>query len=198
MTRRLLKLLTVLSALLCVAAAGMWVRTYFAQDFLERTDVRATPGGFRYWELGAATWKGVVRVGAVRHEFDRETTPRQQYEIYLRLMQSQDASTGERTWRSREADDFPLSSDQRFARWGFIGQFLNEDERGHRGFAVTASSPWWLVLLVCSIPLDLRILSRVRRARRRARSLCPACGYNLAGNDSGVCPECGKGVPRGT
>ena len=21
---------------------------------------------------------------------------------------------------------------------------------------------------------------------------CPACGYNLTGNESGICPECGK------
>ena len=32
------------------------------------------------------------------------------------------------------------------------------------------------------------------RARRRRRDgLCPACGYNLAGNVTGVCPECGNG-----
>jgi hypothetical protein len=34
-----------------------------------------------------------------------------------------------------------------------------------------------------------------RRWRSRARGRCPACGYNLAGNISGVCPECGAGIP---
>jgi hypothetical protein len=29
------------------------------------------------------------------------------------------------------------------------------------------------------------------RARRRAVGLCLSCGYDLAGNASGVCPECG-------
>ncbi len=32
----------------------------------------------------------------------------------------------------------------------------------------------------------------LRRWRRCRKGLCPACGYNLTGNVSGVCPECGK------
>ncbi len=34
----------------------------------------------------------------------------------------------------------------------------------------------------------------VRRWRRRKRNLCVLCGYNLTGNTSGVCPECGKRI----
>lgn len=38
-----------------------------------------------------------------------------------------------------------------------------------------------------------------RRAirRRMMRGCCAACGYNLAGNTSGVCPECGECVRPG-
>jgi hypothetical protein len=32
----------------------------------------------------------------------------------------------------------------------------------------------------------------VRRRLRRTKSLCTQCGYDLTGNVSGVCPECGK------
>ncbi|MBI4578634.1 MAG: hypothetical protein HY718_02975 [Planctomycetes bacterium] len=32
------------------------------------------------------------------------------------------------------------------------------------------------------------------RRRRPSRGLCLHCGYNLAGNTSGVCPECGAAV----
>jgi hypothetical protein len=36
-----------------------------------------------------------------------------------------------------------------------------------------------------------------RRARRLRRpELCRACGYNLHGNISGVCPECGTSAAR--
>ena len=31
--------------------------------------------------------------------------------------------------------------------------------------------------------------------RRHAPGLCQRCGYDLSGNTTGVCPECGKGAP---
>lgn len=33
-----------------------------------------------------------------------------------------------------------------------------------------------------------------RKARVPGPGHCPKCGYNLAGNTSGVCPECGRAV----
>ena len=33
-----------------------------------------------------------------------------------------------------------------------------------------------------------------RRRERREHGLCVACGYDLTGNVSGVCPECGEGA----
>ena len=32
------------------------------------------------------------------------------------------------------------------------------------------------------------------RIERMLPHLCPACGYDLTGNQSGVCPECGRAV----
>ena len=43
------------------------------------------------------------------------------------------------------------------------------------------SLPW--APLILAVPL--------RRYFRLRRGLCPACGYDLAGNTTGVCPECG-------
>jgi hypothetical protein len=33
------------------------------------------------------------------------------------------------------------------------------------------------------------------RRERRAKGLCVRCGYDLRGNVSGVCPECGEVAP---
>lgn len=53
--------------------------------------------------------------------------------------------------------------------------------------------PFWIpsvvlaaypIALLCGIP-------RRRRARRLRLGLCLRCGYDLTGNTSGVCPECG-------
>jgi hypothetical protein len=35
--------------------------------------------------------------------------------------------------------------------------------------------------------------AKERAEWRRQRGQCPACGYDLTGNVSGVCPECGGG-----
>ena len=36
-----------------------------------------------------------------------------------------------------------------------------------------------------------------RREERRANGFCGECGYYLAGNPSGVCPECGRRIGAG-
>lgn len=55
-----------------------------------------------------------------------------------------------------------------------------------RPFAInstTYGAAWWLLLLAPGI---------ARRALRRRRGQCVACGYDLTGNTTGICPECGK------
>ena len=37
---------------------------------------------------------------------------------------------------------------------------------------------------------------RLRRFLRLRRGLCPACGYDLAGNTTGICPECGAAATK--
>lgn len=44
-------------------------------------------------------------------------------------------------------------------------------------------------LLLCAVLL----LATARRAPRTTE--CLACGYDLRGNESGVCPECGRLIP---
>ena len=56
-------------------------------------------------------------------------------------------------------------------------------------------APWVdLLILTAILPVAWMInwLWRRHRRRRAARLLlCTSCGYNLTGNTSGVCPECG-------
>ena len=60
--------------------------------------------------------------------------------------------------------------------------------RAGGGSAVLAA-PIWLPLLAISIPTS--ILWYLDRRRRPKPGHCP-CGYDLTGNESGVCPECGR------
>ena len=51
--------------------------------------------------------------------------------------------------------------------------------------------PFWLIMLALSVAPCLAYLRRRRNRRLKASNLCRACGYDLTGNVSGVCPECG-------
>ena len=53
--------------------------------------------------------------------------------------------------------------------------------------------PIWALAAVPGAPLAL-IWGRSAVRRRRGR--CGPCGYDLSGNTSGLCPECGAGIGR--
>ena len=45
--------------------------------------------------------------------------------------------------------------------------------------------------LLAVYPATAFIRGPLRKYRRRRKGLCVGCGYDLTGNESGVCPECG-------
>jgi len=49
-------------------------------------------------------------------------------------------------------------------------------------------------LVLGAYPAFAFIRGPMRRWRRRRKGLCLKCGYDLTGNESGVCPECGSVV----
>ncbi len=55
---------------------------------------------------------------------------------------------------------------------------------------------WSLFTLLATYPTIAFIRGPLRRWRRRRRGLCVACGYDLTGNVTGVCSECGEEVTK--
>lgn len=53
---------------------------------------------------------------------------------------------------------------------------------------------WSLFILFALYPCSRFYCGPFRRFRRRRRGLCVKCAYNLTGNTSGVCPECGTAI----
>jgi hypothetical protein len=51
--------------------------------------------------------------------------------------------------------------------------------------------PMWPVLVLLSICPPILLIRAIRRRMRLKPGHCP-CGYNLTGNTSGICPECGQ------
>jgi hypothetical protein len=60
--------------------------------------------------------------------------------------------------------------------------------QGVRGFGIPL---WMIFLLFAAYPIATFSRAPIRRWRRRRKGLCVECGYDLTGNVSGVCPECG-------
>ena len=52
--------------------------------------------------------------------------------------------------------------------------------------------PLWAPLLLFTFPAVVLIRNALRRRARLRNGCCKKCGYDLQGNISGVCPECGK------
>lgn len=57
------------------------------------------------------------------------------------------------------------------------------------------SIPYWVLVGIFGVAPGSCLWRGYRRYRREGTNRCLECGYDLTGNISGVCPECGAGVP---
>jgi hypothetical protein len=75
-------------------------------------------------------------------------------------------------------------------RAGFAYYRNDFDDVYHDHYTI---APFWFitVLLACGPALAIRRRLRRRAARQLSSGRCAHCSYNLTGNVSGACPECG-------
>lgn len=98
------------------------------------------------------------------------------------------------------ADDLPswpyptpgVRATHRFESWSAVFEFLAREglwfgHIAHRGL-YALKIPLWFLLMLTGVPTIL--LWRYDRARVKP-GCCAKCGYDLTGNMSGRCPECG-------
>ena len=82
-------------------------------------------------------------------------------------------------------------------RCSFLGFRWEFSWLGSSPVDLTLRLPLWapalaFVAILCAWPLGRAI----RRRRRRLHGRCESCNYDLTGNTSGVCPECGATIKR--
>jgi hypothetical protein len=103
-------------------------------------------------------------------------------------------------------DEFPPNVHLHLIGFGFT---RHAEITGGRAFGAPVTFPvvrrlqyiirlplWAPVVLFGACPTIAFIRGPVRRWRRRRKGLCLACGYDLTGNVTGVCPECGVEIER--
>lgn len=179
---------TLLSLLLCLATAGWWARSYLASDRVIFYGYE-NDGPWLYW---IQTQINVGR-GAIGFERSSQGIEPPIREQFLQRF------GGRTTTHLAEAPAYPdfhakptdLILGVRFGHFSFW-----DEGQGHRPrakeFYVILPLAYPLIASLGVALLGLRAW-RKRRLRRRA-GLCPTCQYDLTGNVSGACPECGTTV----
>jgi hypothetical protein len=146
--------------------------------------------------LFAAFCLAVVIAGSF--VFDTKLTPWG----YLRYGELQIyTARGGRTWFEMDliVDAFVPNSKRMEALFGYRSPWFGP-------FIVTTSGPgivtttqqrgYYVHLPLVYVFAGLLVVSFLTWPPRRRPGCCSECGYDLTGNESGVCPECGAGVAR--
>jgi hypothetical protein len=184
--RWLVHSLVVLSLLLCLAIIVLWVRSYTVVDDLALARGRS----YEICSDSGVLHVGVTStfVGTVISETSRSITiygPRREH---CRLTLSH-----HNWWCPSTAAK--LGGMTTFGvRTGPTGIIIDTD----RGTWIEAFRallfPHWCAAVVFGILPSMWLVRWRRRRRYRAAGECRQCGYNLTGNLSGFCPECGTAI----
>jgi hypothetical protein len=186
--RYILNGLTVLSLLLCIAAAGLWARGHLVADraYYSRWRLHGTTASEgAYWVQSGA---GIFILATRQQNLTGMVAdPTGQFG---RL-----AAAGPRWQRVQLAPDdaMTLASGPRpglLGRLGFWSLRAAQTSLGPGNYYAEWAAPAWAVCLMLSL-LPAAWVLRWRRARLRRRAgLCPTCGYDLRATPD-RCPECG-------
>jgi len=182
MKRRIFTILSVVSLVLCVVFAVLWVRSYLTSDHI----IFAKAG-----TAGAAAWsyRGVhVGHGGMMFGAGRETIlpPAQKNRVgrgwYLLIYQSGPPNVWDGLTRN-------------WLGFGYVPDRGGPPAMAWR-YRQAASIPIWFLVMTFGLLPAYWLRSRVT-ARKRFRvlhGLCSTCGYDLRASEDS-CPECGTPIP---
>ena len=137
---------------------------------------------------GVSDWKISLNIGT-----DMEN-------ILLWLIFSQRTSSLTYSYRIEPQSSYKLSSN--FAGFGFSRVIERVRtpfgipgnlEQAHSSSTSVKFPSWFPIVLFGFYPVLAFYRGQLLRYRRR-KGLCIKCGYNLTGNTTGICSECGEGI----
>ena len=189
---RLFAIASVLSLLFCVGLVVLWVRGYYSDDSF--SVVRNVFDGQFVWvrafEVGSCNGGigAAYRIAAIP-PLERTTLAHPKVDWFTR---SEHSDPPDEMFPPNWARSTMNAKSVTWRYWqGFV---YRHDWATNRDQSWAVGVPVWFAVLV-TLVLPLMGAFPALRRRRQARSQsCTTCGYNLTGNTSGVCPECGKTI----
>jgi hypothetical protein len=159
--RKLLILVSMVSAVMCVAVMVLWVRSYVVGDTGICTSAK-TPTAFAKIPIAVLTVFSARGRLSIRSNV---THPGSLFDL---------TRSGHWGWRRGNASEFRTG--EPWIGTGDWGWWL--------------SVPHWFVVLFFAILPTVHALLAIRRRRRQREGLCRVCGYDLRATPD-RCPECG-------
>jgi len=196
--RRLFTLAPVLSMLLCLATVALWVRSYFASYRLAYNTVHVQ--SVLCVEYRIRIGHGLVLLQRARRQFSTSEAV-EMFEHDLPLTDHEKVPGF--SYVTLDPEWYEIDGNTLFASLGFWNQSFHDSKRIARvrptfkevgTLGITGENiflPLWFVALLFAVLPASRITTILQQRHTDREHLCPTCGYNLTGNTSGVCPECG-------
>jgi hypothetical protein len=196
MLRRIRKILAILSLLLALTTAILWLRSYgkpfhFSKENQKSIDRdRELYRNFEFHSLDA----GYVSIGYVSAivDYSQERAERERMrkkypditDIILnshsesRLPSFQHHATPPKKTVAGFSFDYGSHQSNRAILLTLTGKWIR------------ISLPHWFLVVLLSLPGIVHATRRFKRRLRHRRGLCSTCGYDLRGSKD-ICPECG-------
>lgn len=195
--RHLLSFATAALLLLCAATIAFWIRGYWVSDEIEWSHSWQASHDYRTAQAGFEQAAGQLRIdfwyrsnkGVGPPSFDPVT----------------DAGPPIAIKHRRDGHHAYMYIDgpaPKFEHFGFVAdwdQWSSDAVVQHHGYRCLLVLPFWSVLSLSCLAACVMSFRLIRRRGEKRHRICSTCSYNLTGNLSGICPECGTPIadPRG-
>jgi hypothetical protein len=198
MRRRFLATLAAISLLGSVLSVVLWIRTYFASDWILRSHRSGDKqiGDFQWTRFQSGQgWIVIDDLLLQRKGIGPVEDPLKAVEFGARYFHRRDlpaAPDVDTSWYGlSEPPDHPIELHAIGVGVAFGEYKSTWPGQRERYFGVAI--PIWAIFLISALPPAVWIYLFHRR-KRQILGLCVKCGYLLTGNISGVCPECGAQI----
>ncbi len=178
--RRLLRLFSVISLVICLTTAVMWVRSYFRADYLTRKDYKESPTAAIQRVQALVFYQGSVSYYS--YLVDDRSPLSESYNYW-------DFDDTENGW-----DPWSISSTSFARRLGFGYEYSTQPAASNSGLITPMvfriRVPYWIIFVLTAIKPWRSIARFMRHVRRLRTGCCLFCGYDLRASPD-RCPECG-------